>query len=54
MGSLNLPSSGVVYVDTAPVIYSVEQHPDYLALLDPLWAASDAISARACGRLIEC
>ncbi len=42
MGSLNLPSSGVVYVDTAPVIYSVEQHPDYLALLDPLWAASES------------
>lgn|SRR5574341_9729 len=42
MGSLNLPSSGVIYVDTAPVIYSVEQHPDYLALLDPLWAASES------------
>lgn len=42
MGSLNLPLSGVVYVDTSPVIYTVEQHPDYFALLDPLWAASES------------
>ena len=41
MGSLNLPASGIVYVDTAPVIYSVEKHPDYSALLDPLWDASE-------------
>ena len=41
MGSLNLPSSGVIYVDTAPVIYTVEKHLDYFALLDPLWAASE-------------
>ena len=24
------------------VIYSVEQHPDYVALLEPLWAASES------------
>lgn len=42
MGSLNLPSSGLIYVDTAPVIYTVERHPDYFALLDPLWAASES------------
>lgn len=41
MGSLKLPSAGTVYVDTAPVIYSVEKHLDYSALLDPLWAASE-------------
>lgn len=42
MGSLSLPSSGVIYVDTAPVIYTVERHPDYFGLLDPLWAASES------------
>lgn len=42
MGSLNLPPSGVVYLDTAPVIYSIEKHTDYSELLDPLWAASES------------
>lgn len=40
MGTLNLPGTGVVYLDTAPIIYSVERHPNYWALLQPLWAAS--------------
>jgi len=26
VGTISLPSSGVVYLDTAPVIYSVEKH----------------------------
>jgi len=34
MGSLTLPSSGAVYVDTAPVIYSLEKHADYGAAQD--------------------
>ena len=42
MGSLNLPASGMVYVDTAPIIYTVERHADYEALLLPLWTALDA------------
>lgn len=42
MGQLALPVSGVVYVDTAPIIYSVEKHADYWSLLRPLWAASKA------------
>jgi predicted nucleic acid-binding protein len=42
MGSLTLPASGVLYVDTAPVIYTVERHADYEPLLLPLWAALDA------------
>lgn len=29
MGSLTLPASGVVYIDTAPLIYSVEKHSEY-------------------------
>lgn len=40
MGSLSLPASGVVYIDTAPLIYSVEKHPEYESTLRPLWAAS--------------
>jgi predicted nucleic acid-binding protein len=46
MGSLSIRASGIVYVDTAPIIYTVERHADYEALLLPLWAALDA-------RLIE-
>lgn len=40
MGSLNLPSTGIIYVDTSPVIYSVEKHADFWPLLRPLWIAS--------------
>lgn len=42
MGQLNIPSSAVVYVDTAVVIYSVEFNPDYWQLLQPLWAKLQA------------
>ena len=41
MGSLSVPASGVVYVDTAPFIYTVERHADYEQLLLPLWDALD-------------
>lgn len=39
MGSLNLPTSGRVYLDTPALIYSVERHPVYSPLLDPMWEA---------------
>ena len=42
MGQLIIPDGAIVYVDTAPVIYSVETHPDYWALLQPLWRKSQA------------
>ncbi|MEW6210246.1 MAG: type II toxin-antitoxin system VapC family toxin [Acidobacteriota bacterium] len=42
MGTLNLPTGGLVYVDTQVVIYSVEKHPDYWPLVRPLWLASKA------------
>lgn len=42
MGSLTLPSSGLVYFDANPVIYSVEKHPVYGPLLQPLWQAAQA------------
>ena len=40
MGSLTLPASGIIYLDTSPIIYSVEKHPDFSPLLLPLWAAA--------------
>lgn len=40
MGSLILPTSGLVYIDTSPLIYSVEKHPEYASCLRPLWTAS--------------
>jgi predicted nucleic acid-binding protein len=42
MGSLTLPASGSVYVDTMAVIYTVERFPDYWPLLEPLWLAAQA------------
>jgi len=40
MGSLTVPSSGLVYFDTNPVIYSVEKNPAYWPLLEPVWQAA--------------
>src|SRR5437773_7994301 len=42
MGSLIVPSSGLVYLDANPIIYSVEKHPAYGPLLEPLWQAAHA------------
>lgn len=38
MGQLNIPDTAIVYVDTAIVIYTVENHPSYWQLLQPLWS----------------
>ena len=46
MGSLTVPTAGLVYLDTNPIIYSVEKHPVYWPLLEPLWQAAK-------GRTIE-
>ncbi|MHB1422016.1 MAG: type II toxin-antitoxin system VapC family toxin [Gemmataceae bacterium] len=35
-----MPSSGLVYLDANAVIYSVEKHPVYWPLLQPLWLAA--------------
>jgi predicted nucleic acid-binding protein len=40
MGALTLPASGLVYLDANPVIYTVEKHPVYGPLLQPLWQAT--------------
>ena len=37
MGSLNIPASSLVYVDTSIVIYSIEKFADYFPLLEPMW-----------------
>lgn len=37
MGTLNILTSSLVYLDTSPVIYSVEKFPEYVPLLAPLW-----------------
>jgi len=37
LGQLSFPLSARVYLDTAPVIYSVEKHADYWQTLIPLW-----------------
>ncbi|MGH9853999.1 MAG: type II toxin-antitoxin system VapC family toxin [Blastocatellia bacterium] len=41
MGSLTLPSAGVIYLDTSPFIYTVEKHTDFYPLLEPLWVAAE-------------
>ena len=40
MGALNLPPSGIVYIDTMTLIYTVERYPAYWPLLEPMWRAA--------------
>ncbi len=40
MGSLTLPASGMVYIDTAPIIYGIEKNPDFSHILLPLWQSA--------------
>lgn len=47
MGRLTLPESGLVYVDTQAIIYTVERHPRYAPALRPLWEAASAGSLTA-------
>jgi predicted nucleic acid-binding protein len=42
VGTLSLPASGRVYLDANPIIYTVEKHPDFGPLLQPLWQAAQA------------
>lgn len=37
MGTLNLPESSLVYVDTQIIIYSIEKFPNYSPVLESLW-----------------
>ena len=40
MGSLKLPDSGIIYIDSQILVYTVESHPKYAPALLPLWTAS--------------
>lgn len=42
MGTLTLPPSGSVYLDTSAIIYSVERNEPYLTLLAPAWQRAEA------------
>jgi predicted nucleic acid-binding protein len=42
LGQLTFPPVAKVYLDTAPIIYSVEKHADYWQILIPLWNALKA------------
>lgn len=37
MGQLSFPLAARIYLDTSPVIYSVEKHADYWQILVSLW-----------------
>ncbi len=41
MGQLILPIGSRIYLDTPPLIYSVEKNPEYSNLMDDLWVAAD-------------
>jgi predicted nucleic acid-binding protein len=45
VGTLTIPSSGSMYFDANPVIYSVEWHAVYGPLLLPVWQAVKANAA---------
>jgi len=36
-----ISSGSRIYLDTAPIIYSVEKHPEYWHLLQDLWVAAE-------------
>lgn len=40
MGLITVPASGVVYLDANSIIYSVEKHPVYWPLIEPVWLAA--------------
>ena len=42
MGQLILPVGSRVYLDTAPVIYSVEKNPEYWPLMQDLWSVAES------------
>lgn len=42
MGQLSFPLLAAVYLDTSPIIYSVEKHADYWQILTPLWQSLKA------------
>jgi predicted nucleic acid-binding protein len=47
MGSIVLPTSGSVYVDTQILIYTIEIHTTYGPLLEPFWDEVEAKTIEA-------
>jgi len=41
---MTLPPSGMVYLDANSIIYSVEKHPIYWAIIQPIWLAAKSNS----------
>ena len=39
MGALILPPSGLIYLDSSPIIYSLEKIEPYCSQMAPLWTA---------------
>lgn len=39
MGRLNFPRGTKLYLDTAPIIYAIEEHEVYWTELQPIWTA---------------
>ena len=46
MGSVELPTTGLVYVDANVVIYTMEKHPRYGPAMRPLWSAVSSRQAQ--------
>lgn len=42
MGTLILPTSGIVYIDANAIVYRVEAITPYIITSQPLWDALDA------------
>jgi hypothetical protein len=43
---MSLPTAGAIYLDTNTVIYSMEKHPEYWAIMRPLWLAAQQRATR--------
>ncbi len=41
MGRLTFPDHSKLYLDAAPIIYSVEEHPEYWSILQQVWGPLD-------------
>jgi predicted nucleic acid-binding protein len=57
MGQVAIPTSRMIYLDAQILIYSVERHPRYALILQPLWDAVQQKLARVVASqlsILEC
>jgi predicted nucleic acid-binding protein len=57
MGQLSVPDGAIIYLDTAPIIYSIECYLDYWQLLAPIWEKMESGSIQLISSellLLEC